>query len=209
MTETTARLAAALALPALVLAGCGGSSSRSAAPAGSPSSSSSSAATSSSSASTPSSSTPAPGFASTSAGTPKDVLSMPDFLIEMNKLCASYDAQLRALPEPTAATDFAAITTNLTATLRLWPSFIARAEPLIARMPDRAALERNWLAIDKADLAAFRPLAERTIAHSKAHDAAKVRADVDALTALPDHTSRVVSYLNGYGLGSCAKLESQ
>lgn len=208
MTETTARLAAALALPALVLAGCGGSSSRSAAPADSASSSSGSAATSSSPASTPSSSTPA-GFASTSAGTPKDVLSMPDFLIEMNKLCASYDAQLRALPEPTAATDFTAITTNLTATLRLWPAFIARAEPLIARMPDRAALEKNWLAIDKADLAAFKPLAQRMIAHSKAHDAAKVQADANALSALPDHTSRVVRFLNGYGLGSCAKLESE
>lgn len=205
MTKTAAWWAAPLALLGLGLAGCG-SSSHSAAPAGSPSGS---ATSSSSSASTAGSSTPAPGFASTSAGTPKGELSKPDFLIEMNAICTSFTAQVKALPTPTAATDYAAITTNLTGTLRLLPAFISQAEALVDRSAERAVLQKNWLAVEKADLAAYKPVAQRMIAHSKAHDAAKVQADANALSALPDHTSRLVTYLNGYGLSSCAQLESQ
>jgi hypothetical protein len=206
MSTLPAGLAAPLALLGLVLAGCGSSSSHSAAPAGSPAGSGTG---SSSPASTPSSSRPAPGFASTSAGTPKGQLSKPDFLIEMNALCSSVKAQADALPTPTAATDYAAISTDLTATLKLRPSFVSRAEALTARMPERAALEKNWLAIEKADFAAFKPLAQRLLAHSKAHDPAKVQADANALSALPDHSSRMATYLNCYGLGSCAELESE
>ncbi|HEX8094526.1 hypothetical protein [Jatrophihabitans sp.] len=208
MTKNAAWLAAVPVLVVLVLAGCGGSSSKSAAPASS-STGSAAASTASSTASVPVSSTPAPGFASTSAGTPKGVLSKPDFLIEMNKLCSSVDAQIKALPRPTAATDYAVISTNLTGTLKLVPSFISRAEALVRQTAERAALEKNWLAIQKSDFAAFKPVAERMLAHSKAHDAAKVQADANAVSALPDHTSRLVSYLNGYGLSSCAQLESE
>ena len=210
MTKTTAWLAAPLAVLGLVLAGCDGSPSHSAAPASSATGSPSGSATGSgSSASTPESSTPAPGFASTSAGTPKGVLSKPDFLIRMNALCSSVDAQVKALPTPTAATDYAAISTNLTETLRLVPSFISQAEALVAQTAQRAALEKNWLAIEKADFAAFKPLAQRMVTHSKAHDAAKVQADANALSALPDRTSRLVTYLKGYGLSSCAQLKSE
>jgi hypothetical protein len=210
MTKTAAWLAAPLAVLGLVLAGCDGSSSNSAAPASSSVSSSTGSSTGSSSpAPTPGSSTPAPGFASTSAGTPKGVLSKPDFLIEMNRLCSTYHAKVKALPTPTAATDFAAISANLSGTLQLGPSFISRAEALIARAAERAALEKNWLAVEKADFAASKPLLERMLADSKAHDAAKVQADANALSALPDHSSRLVTYLNGFGLSSCAQLESE
>jgi hypothetical protein len=190
MTRTAARLVAPLALAGLVLAGCGGSPSHSAAPAGSPASSNSP--------------TPTP-----SSSTPKGHLSKPDFLIRMNALCSSVDAQVKALPTPTAATDYAAISANLTGTLKLRPSFLSRAEALIAQAAERAALEKNWLAIEKADLAAFTPPAQRMLAHSKAHDAAKVQADANVLSALPDHSSRLATYLNGFGLGSCAQLESK
>lgn len=203
MTKTAARLAAPLAFSGLLLAACGGSPSHPASPAGS------AVSTGTGSSSSAPASTPSPGFASTSAGTPKGRLSKPDFLIQMNALCSSVDAQVKSLPTPTAATDFAAIDANLTGTLRLLPVFVSRAEALVAQTAERALLERNWLAIDKSDFAAFEPPARRMLAHSKAHDAAKVQADANVLSALPDHSSRLATYLDGYGLSSCGKLESE
>lgn len=203
MTPTAARWPVPLVLLPLLLAGCDGSSSKSATPAGSTAGSSTSAVA------TPSSSTPPPGFASTSAGTPKGVLSQPDFLIRMNEVCSTYDAKLRALPEPQGATDFDSITTNLTETLRLAPAFLSQAEALVRQTGERAALEENWLTVDRADFAVFKPIAQRMILHSKARSASKVQADADALAALPDHSSTVAAYLRGYGLASCARLESE
>ncbi|MDQ1740092.1 MAG: hypothetical protein QOE53_1744 [Pseudonocardiales bacterium] len=206
MTKTTAAWwPAPLAVLGLILAGCGGSSAKSASPA---TSSSGSSAGSSASSATASTSSPAPGFASTSAGTPSGVLSKPDFLIEMNAKCKSFSAQVKALPTPAGATDYTAITSNLTATLRLVPSFISQAEVLVTKSAERAVLEKNWLAFEKADFATFKPVAQRMVAHSKARDAAKVQADANALSALPDHSSTLTAYLNGYGLYSCAELES-
>ncbi|MDQ1721525.1 MAG: hypothetical protein QOI26_1259 [Pseudonocardiales bacterium] len=195
---------APLALLAVVLGGCGGPSSRSAAPAGSPSSPVSSASSGSAAGSTP-----APGFASTSAGTPSGVLSKPDFLIKMNALCSAVDAQRQALPTPTGATDFAAISVNITGTMRLLPSLISHAEALIAQTAQRAELEKNWLAVERADYAATKPIAERMVADSNARDAAKVQADADAMSAAPNHSSSLMAYLNDFGLSSCAHLESQ
>ena len=218
MTKTTAAWwPAPLVVLGLVLAGCSGSSSKSASPAtvspASSGSSSSSATPSSSStagiSSPATSSSPAGGFASTSAGTPAGVLSKPDFLIKMNAKCKAFTAQVKALPTPTAATDFNAITTNLTGTLRLWSAYISQAEALVNQTAERAVLQKKWLAVEKADLAAFTPLARRMIADSKARNAAKVQADANALSALPEHSSTLEAFLNGYGLSSCGKLEAQ
>ena len=204
-----ARWRAPLVLAALILTGCGGSSSKSASPATSPATPViSSTPGSSASSATASSSSPAPGFASTSAGTPKDVLSKPDFLIDMNNICKTFTARVKALPTPTAATDFDAVTTNLTGTLRLRPAFLSQAEALVDRSAERAVLRKNWLAVDTADFAAFKPVAQRMIIHSKARDAAKVQADANALSALPDHSDTVAAYLRGFGLSSCADLEA-
>ncbi|HEX8306581.1 MAG TPA: hypothetical protein VF612_17025 [Jatrophihabitans sp.] len=214
MTKTPAvRWPAPLAVLCLILAGCDGSSSKSASPATSStgtsaSSSATPSASSSAGSATASSSSPAPGFASTSAGTPKGVLSKPDFLIEMNALCASFGTRVKALPTPTAATDFDAITANLTATLRLGPSFISQAEALVNRSAERAILQKNWLSVEKADFAAFKPVAQRMIVHSKARDAAKVQADANALSAVPNHSRTLAAYLAGFGLSSCAELKS-
>jgi hypothetical protein len=206
--RTAARWPALLALLGLLLAGCGGSSSKSAAPATTGSSASPSASASAgSSGASPSS--PAPGFASTSAGTPSGVLSKPDFLISMNAKCKAFTAQVKALPIPTSATDFDAVTTNLTATLRLVPSYISQAEALVKQSAERAVLEKNWLAVEKADFAGFKPVAQRMIADSKAHNAAKVQADANALSAVPDHSDTLAAYLSGFGLYSCAELEKQ
>ncbi|HEV2888698.1 MAG TPA: hypothetical protein VGX49_17440 [Jatrophihabitans sp.] len=205
MTKTAA--APWLALLGLLLAGCGGSSPKAAAPAGSPSSSSPSGSASSSSAPSSAVGPSVPAFASTSAGTPRGVLSKPDFLIDMNALCSAVDAQLQALPVPTGASDFAAINTNLTGTLRVLPVLISHAEALVARTAERAELEKNWLDVKRADYAAFKPVAQQMVKDANAHDAAKVEADANALTALPDHSLDTVSYLSEYGLTSCAHLE--
>lgn len=200
-TPRLARLAP-LALLGLVLAGCGGSSSHSAPPAGSTASSASSPGSGPTGPSTPA------GFASTSAGTPSGVLSKPDFLIKMNALCSAIDAQRQALPKPTGATDFAAISVNLTGTMRLLPSLISHAEALMKPYAQRAELDKNWLDIERADYAVLKPIAERLVAHANAHDAAKVQADANAMSAAPDHSSSLSTYLNGYGLSSCAHLEA-
>jgi hypothetical protein len=197
---------ASFALLGLLLAGCGGSPSKSAAPAGSPSNSAPTSAAVSPAA--PAGSSP-PAFASTSAGSQTDRLSKPDFLIAMNAVCSAVDAQRQALPTPTSVTDYAAITTRLTGTLRILPVFIDHAETLVAKSAERAALERNWLAIKKADYAATKPLAVRTITDSNAHDAAKVDADLRALDAAPDHGASMATYLRDFGLTSCASLESR
>jgi hypothetical protein len=207
MTKTVGATSslASLALLGLLLAGCVGTSAKSAAPAGSPSSSGH---TSTAASNTAPASSSAPAFASTSAGTPAGPLSKPNFLIAMNALCSAVDAQRQALPTPTSATDYPAITTNLTGTLRLLPVFISHAETLIAKSVDRAALERNWLAIERADFAVVKPIAQRTVADSNARNAAKVQADLEALDAAPNHSSTLAAYLRDYGLASCASLES-
>jgi len=208
MTKTvgaTASLASFLLL-GLLLAGCGGTSAKSAEPAGSPSSSGH---TSTAASNTAAASSSPPAFASTSAGTPAGPLSKPNFLIAMNALCSAVDAQRQALPTPTSETDYPAITTHLTGTLRILPVFLSHAETLVAKSVDRAALERNWLTIKRADFAAAKPVAERTVADSNAHNAAKVQADLQAMDAAPNHRSTLAAYLRDYGLTSCASLESR
>jgi hypothetical protein len=206
MTRTTAALLAPVALLGGLLAGCG-SSSNSATPAGS--SSGSPSVSSSAPSSSATSSSPAPGFASTSAGTPHGVLSKPDFLIDMNALCSAVDAQVQALPTPTGATDFAAISTNLSGILRIQPVYIAHAAVLVARTAQHAELEKNWLAVERADYAAFKPIAAQMIKDSTAHDPAKVSDDANALSAAPDHGSTLATYLTDFGLPSCAHLETE
>ena len=206
MTKTAGAVSclAPFVLVGVLLAGCGGNSSKSAAPAGSPSSSGHASTAASSTVAT--SSTP-PAFASTSAGTPAGPMSKPNFLIAMNALCSAVDAQRQALPNPASTTDYPTISVHLSGTLRLLPVFFAHAETLTAKSVDRAALERNWLAIKKADFAATKPIAERTLADSNARNAAKVQADLQALDAAPNHRNTLATYLQNYGLTSCANLE--
>jgi hypothetical protein len=127
----------------------------------------------------------------------------------MNALCSAVDAQVQALPKPASATDYTAISTNLTGTLRVLPVFLSHAEKLVAKSAERVALERNWLAVERADYAATKPIAERTVADSNAHNAAKVQVDVQALATAPDHSSSLAAYLRDYGLTSCASLETR
>lgn len=193
-----------LGLAGSVLAGCGDSSGQSAAPAGSPSSSASSAPPSSSSVVGPS----VPAFASTSAGSPTDVISKPNFLIRMNAVCSAIDAQRQALPTPTDLTDFDTIILNLTGTMRLVPALISQAQRVMAPFAQRAELEKNWLALERADYAAVKPIADRMIAHSRARNAAAVEADANDMATAPNHSGTLKTYLENFGLSSCAHLHA-
>ena len=226
MTKTAAGwLAPVLVLGGVALAGCGGSSSPSAAPAGSPASSGASPSSSApSSFASPSGSSPsgsasspassgavgpsAPGFASTSAGTPRGQLSKPDFLVDANAMCSAVDAQLQVLPTPTGATDYAGIITNLTGTLRILPVYISHAEALVARTAERAALEKNWLDVERADYAAYKPAAQQLLRAADTRDPVKVQAAANDLSAVPDHSSTIQAYLENFGLASCAHVEA-
>lgn len=194
-----------LGLAGSVLIGCGDSAGQSAAPAGSPSGSASpSASPSSSGVIGPS----APAFASTSAGSPTDVISMPNFLIKMNAVCSAIDAQRQALPTPASLTDFDTLVLNLSGTLRLTPVLISQAQRVMKPFARRAELEKNWLALERADYAEAKPIVERMIAHARARDAAAVQADADDLATASNHSGVLKAYLDEFGLPSCGHLHA-
>jgi len=203
MTRSTGWLAPLVVL-GIALAGCG-SSSKSAAP-GAPSGSSPSPAGSSPASSAPGSGAgpSVPAFASTSAGSPRDVISKPDFLIDANAMCSAVDAQLQSLPAPT---DDTAMRVFVNGVLRIMPVYISHAEALVVRTGERAQLEKNWLDLERADFAAFRPAGQALLRALDAHDDAAVQAAVADLSAVPDHSDAVQAYLADYGLASCAHIE--
>ena len=197
---------ALLGLAGSVLVGCGDSAGQSAAPAASPSGSASPSASASPSSSVIGPSVPA--FASTSAGSPTDVISKPDFLIKMNAVCSAIDAQRQALPRPTSLTDFDTLVVNLSGTLRLTPVLIAQAQRVMKPFAQRAELEKNWLAFERADHAEVKPIIERMIAHARARNAEAVQADANDLATASNHSSILKAYLDEFGLPSCGHLHA-
>jgi hypothetical protein len=145
-------------------------------------------------------------FASTLPST-ASTLTKAEFVSKMNAICTAIDTQRKALPTPSGPTDYLAIAANLSGTLRILPSFIAQADQLVTRSPDRDSLNRNWLSIEKSDFATIKPIAERMVVDSNAKDSAKVSADGEALSSAPDHSSTIATFMTGYGLTSCASLE--
>ncbi|MDQ2957230.1 MAG: hypothetical protein M3Y42_09725 [Actinomycetota bacterium] len=150
-------------------------------------------------------------FASTlpSATGASGTLTKTEFLNKMNSVCAAIDTERKVLPTPSGPTDYANIAANLSGTLRLLPAFIAQADALVQRSPDKVELNAKWLSIEKADFAAVKPLAEKMVADSDAKDATKVPADGEALSGAPDHSATIADYMTSYGLTECATLESQ
>ncbi|MBV9822354.1 MAG: hypothetical protein JO144_08930 [Actinobacteria bacterium] len=134
------------------------------------------------------------------------MISKPDFLIDANAVCSAADARRRALPEPTGPTDYAAIVANLTGLLRIRPDLVSRAEALVVRAGERAELERRWLDVERADFAAFEPVARRLIEAARASDPDRTAAASADLSAVPDHDPAMAAYLTGFGLADCAKL---
>ena len=149
-----------------------------------------------------------PGGFSTSLPSTASTLSKADFVSRMNAVCAAIDTQRKALPTPSGLTDYPAISANLSGTLRILPAFIAQADSLVSRSPDRDLLNRSWLSIEKSDFATIKPIAERMVTDSNAQDASKVAADGEALSGAPDHSDTIATFMSGYGLTSCASLET-
>lgn len=139
---------------------------------------------------------------------PTQALSKGEFVVNMNAVCAAVDSQRRALPTPSGLTDYPAIAANLSGTLRILPSFIAKAEGLVNQSVDKAQLTTKWLALEKSDYAATKPIAERMVADSTAKNASRVQADGAALSAAPDHSATIAQFMTGYGLTACATLET-
>jgi hypothetical protein len=145
-------------------------------------------------------------FASTLPST-ASTLTKAEFVTKMNAVCSAIDTQRKALPTPSGLTDYPAISANLSGTLRILPSFIAQADALVNRSPDRDLLNRSWLSIEKSDFATIKPIAERMVTDSNAKDATKVAADGEALSGAPDHSDTIATFMSGYGLTTCASLE--
>src|SRR6185312_15551591 len=155
-----------------------------------------------------SSSSKKPGTFASSLPATSGSLSKAEFISKMNAVCSAISSQRQALPQPAGLTDYTAISANLSGTLRLLPSLIAQADQLIGRTADKATLTTNWLAVEKADFAAVKPIAERMVADSNAKDAEKVAADGEALSGAPNHSDTIASFMTTYGLTTCASMEN-
>jgi hypothetical protein len=180
-----------VALAAVGLAGCGGSSKPATQAQGGSTSTSAKPLSSS-----PPSVTPTPA-----------TLSKADFVAKMNTVCVDFNTKIQQLPQPADAEDYGAIVANLQGTVTLFPQFVKEAEVLIARSADKETLTDNWLTVEQSDFAAFAPAAKKFVADAKAKNAAKVQADAKELDAAPDHSEAIAGFMSGYGLKSCAILE--
>jgi hypothetical protein len=149
-----------------------------------------------------------PGGSASSPPSTASALSKTEFVSKMNAICSAVDSQRKALPTPSGLTDYPAIAANLSGTLRILPAFIAQADQLVGRTADRDVLTRSWLSIEKSDFATVKPIAERMVLDSNAKDSAKVAADGEALSGAPDHSATIATFMTGYGLTSCASLET-
>jgi hypothetical protein len=135
-------------------------------------------------------------------------LSKAQFVAQADAVCKSFDTKRKALPTPAAATDFAAVTANIQGTLDLVPVFLTQSKALVARSADKDELTSKWISVEQSDFTATAPLARAVLAASKAKNAAAVQQAVTKLSAAPDHSPQIATFMTGYGLTDCATLES-
>lgn len=152
-------------------------------------------------------SSPAPDGSSASA--PGDsALSKEQFVAQTNAVCASVYEAVKKLPTPSGPTDYSAIIAYGQGSLNLYPTFQQQVKALVARSADKGELTAKWVALDDADFAAQVPLVRQMVEAAKAKDDAKAQQLAQSLSEAPDHSSAEASFLNGYGLTDCARLES-
>lgn len=136
-------------------------------------------------------------------------LSKADFVAQANALCGDVLGKLQALPQPTSAADYAALSAQIRGTLELGPRYLTQARALVKHAPDPDELTAKWISIDASDFATSEPLLRQMLAAASAKDSDKVQQLATELSAkAADHSSEV-SYLKNYGLTDCAKLEDQ
>lgn len=149
---------------------------------------------------------PIPSATTTTTTTPA-ALSHDQFVAQADQLCQSVRSEV---PTDTNAdpSDLSAIAATLGPFLQYFPGFLAQAQSLVATQPDQAALEANWLAPINEDFTAVSPLVQQFLAAYDAGQTDQAQQLVGEIATQPDHSSAVAAYLNGYGLTTCAALES-
>jgi len=152
---------------------------------------------------TATSSTPSPTPTPSPTG-----LSKAEFVTKMEAVCVDTNTKVDALANPQSAEDYASLAAAAQGTLELFPQYLKQAEALVSQSGDEATLNAHWLTPEKADFAAAEPGLKKFIADVQAKDQAAVIADSKALDAMTDHSEAIAKFLTGYGLTSCAKLES-
>jgi hypothetical protein len=176
----------AMALGACVLAACSSSGSKS------PAGDTTSQATTQSAGTTP-----------TTSG-----LTKSEFVSKADALCHTIVVKTDALPQPSGATDYAAIIATGEEALALFPPWLAKEQALVAQSSDKDELTAKWLAVEESDFNAQQPLLAQLVAAAKAKQTDKVGSIADQLNKAPTHSDSIAAYLTGYGLTECAKLES-
>ncbi len=179
----------AIALGACVLAACSSSGSKS--PAGD---------------TTSQATTQASQSASTTPAT--SGLTKSEFVSKADALCHTIVVKTDALPQPSGATDYAAIIATGEEALALFPPWLAKEQALVAQSSDKDELTAKWLAVEESDFNAQQPLLAQLVAAAKAKQTDKVGSIADQLNKAPTHSDSIAAYLTGYGLTECAKLES-
>jgi hypothetical protein len=135
-------------------------------------------------------------------------LTKTEFVAQADALCHAIVAKTDALPQPSGATDYAAIIATGQEALALFPSWLAKEQALVAQSSDKDELTAKWLAVEESDFNAQQPLLAQLVAAAKAKQTDKVGSIADQLNKAPTHSDSIAAYLTGYGLTECAKLES-
>jgi hypothetical protein len=134
-------------------------------------------------------------------------LTKPQFISQTNAMCRSFDAQRKALPTPSSASDYAALVTSVDGNLKLVPAFLSQAKALVAQSADKDELTTKWVSIEESDFVASKPLLQKMLAAGQAKDAGAVQSAAQEIDAAPDHSADFATFMTSYGLTDCATLE--
>jgi len=130
-----------------------------------------------------------------------------DFLTAANAVCKATYTKVHALPIPTGPSDYPAIIAFGQATLKLFPPFAKKIRALVARSADKAELTAQWIGPDETSFKAQEPLLKQLVAAAKAKQADRVQQLLTQLDNMPDPSKKIATFMTGYGLTECAKLE--
>lgn len=133
-------------------------------------------------------------------------LTKAEFITKMDARCAQTLARIKTIAQPTGLTDYAAILNFDAVAETEQPAFQADATVLVDESPDKVALHKNWIDLDKADFAALKPILVRLDAAARAENQSALAAAAQAASSAPDHSTAETAYLKSYGLTDCATL---
>ncbi len=153
---------------------------------------------------------PSPGAAPTRAATgsaASGVLSEADFVKQADEVCHQGLGSDPALLRPPAnATDYARLASFTAAVTSGYVLFNRRIDALVARASDRTELMAKWRTPQDTYFNRIRPYELSLVQAAAKHDKTAVLAIGKQRNAVPRPDAGVVTFLDAYGLPTCAAL---